>query len=80
MLCGLDDTAKEDLQKGVSEGGSHIHKLLKFLTVRHEKDGTRSGINLLGGVVNPAIDGNPSRFCLLHLNGRLELLLDHAHD
>lgn len=61
LVCGLDDAAKKDLMKGPSHGGSHLHNLLKFLTVRSEKDGSRTGITLLGGPVDAAADGDPSR-------------------
>ena len=60
-MCGLDEAAKKDLVKGPAQGGSHLHNLLKFLTVRSEKEGSRTGITLLGGPVDTAADGDPSR-------------------
>ena len=63
LLCGLNDDAKKSLLKGPAQGGAHLHKLLKFLTVRSEIGDKRSGITLLGGTVNPLVDGNPGRYC-----------------
>ena len=62
LLCGLDDNAKKALLKDPLEGGIHLHKLLKFLTVRSEEGEKRSGITLLGGTVSPLVDGNPGRY------------------
>lgn len=69
LLCGLDDTAKKAALNGPVEGGSHLHKLLKFLTVRSEVGDKRSGVTLLGGTVNPLVDGNPGRYCTWPLVG-----------
>ena len=63
LLCGLDDAAKRDLLKGPTHGGSHLHNLLKFLTVRSEKGSTRAGITLLGGPHDPAADGDDPERC-----------------
>lgn len=56
LVCGLDDAAKKDLLRGLAHGGAHLNKLLKFVTVRREKGSKRSGITLLGGPVDPAVD------------------------
>ena len=66
LLAGLDVTGVEELRVGPSHGGQHLHNLLKFLTMRSEKGTTRSGITLVGGPHDPAIDGPASRFCTSH--------------
>ena len=61
LLCaGLDEAAQKALTEGTSSTGSdHLHKLLKFLTVRAERGGKREGIMCAGGPVDPAVDGDP---------------------
>ena len=49
-----------------SHGGQHLHNMLKFLTMRSEKGATRSGITLVGGPHEPALDGPASRSCTSH--------------
>ena len=58
LFQGLDADARADLAKGVRDGGQHLNKLLKVLTVRSELNQERSGITLLGGPHNPELDGN----------------------
>ncbi len=66
LLCaGLDAAAQKALTEGTSNGGGdHLHKLLKFLTVRAERGGKREGIKCLGGPVDPAVDGDPADGCV----------------
>lgn len=61
LLCGLDAAGKKEVAKGAAHGGSHLHNLLKFLTVRSERDGKRGGIALLGGPLDIATDGDTAR-------------------
>lgn len=58
LLQGLNEEAKAELQKGVREGGQHLNKLLKFLTVRNDLNGVRSGITLAGGSHDADLDGS----------------------
>jgi len=62
LLAGLDEDAVKELLKGVHHGGQHLHRLLKFLTVRTETDNDkgsveRSGITAIGGAYNAELDG-----------------------
>ena len=57
LFQGLDADAKAELSKGVRDGGQHLNKLLKVLTVRNELNHERSGITLLGGPHNSELDG-----------------------
>jgi hypothetical protein len=57
-MSGLDDEAKKMLNKGVNHGGEHLSRLLKFLTVRAEKNKTKGGITLVGGAHDSKLDGN----------------------
>ena len=66
LLAGLDITGVEELRVGPSHGGQHLHNLLKFLTMRSEKGATRSGITLVGGPHDPALDGPACRFYTSH--------------
>ena len=58
LLQGLNAEAKAELVKGVRDGGQHLNKLLKVLTVRSELNQERSGITLIGGAHDPDLDGN----------------------
>lgn len=60
LFQGVDADAKAELAKGGREGGPHLNKLLKVLTVRSEVNHERSGITLLGGPHNPELDGQVS--------------------
>jgi hypothetical protein len=62
LLAGLDEGARRELGKGTHHGGQHLHQLLKFLTVRTEREGDkgaleRGAITALGGPHDPALDG-----------------------
>ena len=53
-----DDSARAARLAGPAAGGQHLHKLLKFVTVRCEVGRVKSGIAMLGGPVDPAVDGD----------------------
>ena len=62
LLAGLDEAARKELAKGTHHGGQHLHQLLKFLTVRTERETDkgvveRGGITAIGGPHDPALDG-----------------------
>ena len=67
ILCaGLDAAQQTALAEGpAAPGGAHLHKLLKFLTVRAERGGKRGGIMCVGGPVDPALDGAVTAKCAL---------------
>jgi hypothetical protein len=61
LTSGLDEAAVKALHDGPGRaGGDHLHKLLKFVTLRMEKGASRSGIQAPGGPVDPAVDGDPA--------------------
>ena len=62
LTNGLDEAAVKALHDGPGKhGGDHLHKLLKFVTLRTEKGASRSGIQAPGGPVDPAVDGDPNK-------------------
>ena len=62
LTNGLDEAAVKALHDGPGRaGGDHLHKLLKFVTLRTEKGPSRSGIQAPGGPVHPAVDGDPAK-------------------
>lgn len=62
LTNGLDEAAVKALHDGPGKhGGDHLHKLLKFVTLRTEKGPSRSGIQAPGGPVDPAVDGDPDK-------------------
>jgi hypothetical protein len=62
LTNGLDEAAVKALHDGPGRhGGDHLHKLLKFVTLRTEKGASRSGIQAPGGPVDPAVDGDPAQ-------------------
>lgn len=61
LTNGLDEAAVKALHDGPARhNGDHLHKLLKFVTLRTEKGPSRSGIQAPGGPVDPAVDGDPA--------------------
>ncbi|KAK9801969.1 hypothetical protein WJX73_003604 [Symbiochloris irregularis] len=81
FIQGMDADGQAELAKGVLEGGQHLNKLLKILTVRSEINHERSGITLLGGAHNPDLDGQVSgmgnksliKTCIRHAQSQLSL-------
>lgn len=65
LLAGLDEDGRKELDRGTHHGGQHLHQLLKFLTVRTEREAAgdkggaleRGAITAIGGPHDPALDG-----------------------
>ncbi len=60
LTSGLDEEAVKALRAGAGHGGDHLHRLLKFVTLRTEKAHARSGIQAPGGPVELSVDGDPA--------------------
>lgn len=70
LTTGLDEDAKKAVLRGVSHGGEHLSKALKFVTVRKEHKGVKSGLTLIGGPHDPKLDGaiSASTKCVIVLS------------
>lgn len=63
LSVGLDGDARKAFLNGPAHGGEHLHRLLKFVTMRTERGRDRSGIQAPGGPVDPSVDGDPTAGC-----------------
>lgn len=60
LSVGMDGDARKAFLNGPAHGGDHLHRLMKFVTMRTERGRDRSGIQAPGGPVDPSVDGDPT--------------------
>ncbi len=76
LSVGLDGDARKAFLNGPAHGGEHLHRLLKFVTMRTERGRDRSGIQAPGGPVDPSVDGDPTAGCAPRPTARMHKACD----
>lgn len=61
LSIGLSSDGRKSFLNGPAHSGDTLHRTLKFVTMRTEKLRERSGIQAPGGIVDPAVDGDPTQ-------------------